>query len=121
MIRDPLITWYVVMLFFQAIHIFEEIRFEVYLEVGSLNKYLMVAGFLVFLNYLTLLLILQKVNWGTYLTFLPCFLAMGNGIIHLYGFIKTKSFRGTMGAGIFSGFFLTISGVLVFIQLLSKI
>ncbi len=33
MIRDPLITWYVVMLFFQAIHIFEEIRFEAYLEV----------------------------------------------------------------------------------------
>ncbi len=81
----------------------------------------MVAGFLVFLNYLPLILILQKVSWGTYLAFLPSILAMGNGIVHLYGFIKTKSFRGTIRAGMFSGIFLTVSGLLVFIQLLSKI
>jgi hypothetical protein len=121
MVNDPLIIWFVVMLFFQTIHIFEEIHFEVYLEVGSLKKYLMVAGILVFLNYLPLILILQKVNWGTYLAFLPSIMAIGNGIIHVYGFIKTKSFRGTIGAGIFSGIFLAISGIIVFLQLLSII
>ncbi|NQS92573.1 MAG: hypothetical protein HQ574_09205 [Chloroflexi bacterium] len=89
--KNPLLTYFVIMAFFQALHIFEEIYFEAYLEVGSLKKYLMVASFLVFVTFFPLFLILQQIQWGYYLAFLPALLAMGNGIAHIYGLIKTKT------------------------------
>ena len=118
---DPLVIYYLVMLFFQTIHIFEEIGFGVYEVVGSLKKYLIVASFLILLGYLPLFLLLMGITRGYYLAYLTSFIAIGNGIVHLFGFIKTKSFRGTLGAGIFSGIPLSISGALVLVQLLSKI
>ena len=121
MTADLLVTFCLVILFFQTIHIFGEIRFEVYQEVGSLNKYLMVASILVFLSYLPLFLITQGTAVGYFIGFFSSFLALGNGIIHIVGYIKTKSFRGTVGAGVFSGIPLGIVRLLVFIQLFSTI
>ena len=121
MIKNPLLTYYLIMVFFQVIHIFEEIQFEAYKEVGSLKKYLIVASILVLLSFLPFFLILQDIQWGIYLGFLPTLVAMGNGLVHIYGVIKTKSFRGTIGAGVFTGVFLSISGVLVLLQLLKHL
>ncbi|MFV9675537.1 MAG: hypothetical protein ACNYZI_09175, partial [Anaerolineales bacterium] len=56
---------------------------------------------------------------GYYLAFFGAILALGNGIIHLIGYIKTKSFRGTVGAGVFSGIPLGIIGGIVLINLIS--
>jgi hypothetical protein len=119
--QDPLVSYYLVMIFFQVIHILEEIGFEVYKLVGSLKKYLLVASFLVLLSFTPLLLIVHGVSWSYYLALLPTLIAIGNGLIHIFGLVKTRSFKGTLGAGVFSGVFLAISGVLVFIQLLSKV
>ncbi len=121
MAYDQFILLYLVMLFLQTIHIFEEIAYKVYDAIGSLNKYLVVASLLVFLSYLPLILISQRIQVGYYLGFFSSVLAFGNGIIHIAGFIKTKSFRGTIGAGVFSGIPLGITGLLVFLQLFSYI
>ncbi len=121
MVYDQFILLYLVMLFLQTIHIFEEIAFKTYESIGSLNKYLVVASLLVFLSYLPLILITQGIQVGYYLGFFSSILAFGNGITHIAGFIKTKSFRGTIGAGVFSGIPLGITGLLVFLQLFSHI
>jgi len=113
------IILYLIMLFLQTVHIFEEIGFKAYEVVGSLNKYLIAASFLVFASYLPLILILLDIKAGYFLAFFGALLALGNGIIHIIGFIKTKSFRGTVGAGVFSGIPLGIIGGIVLIQLLS--
>ena len=121
MIPEPLITYYLVMIFFQVIHIFEEIAFEAYKHVGTLKKYLVAASFLVLLSFLPLFLMLQDVSWSYYLAFLPTSIAILNGVVHLVALIKSRSFRGTLGAGVFSGVLLSASGILVFIQLFYKI
>ena len=64
MTNDILVTYYLIMIFFQVIHIFEEISFEAYKLVGPLMKYLLAASFLVFLSFLPLFLILQGVGWS---------------------------------------------------------
>jgi len=101
---------YLSMLFLQTVHLFEEIGFRAYEIVGSLNKYLFVASFLVFASYLPLILILLDIKAGYFLAFFSAILTLGNGIIHLLGYIKTRSFRGTVGAGVFSGIPLGIIG-----------
>ncbi len=101
---------YLIMLFLQTVHIFEEIGFKAYEVVGSLNKYLIVASFLVFASYLPLILILLDIKAGYFLAFFAAILALGNGVVHILGYIKTKSFRGTVGAGVFSGIPLGIMG-----------
>lgn len=121
MSNDNFILLYLIMIFLQTIHIFEEIAFKAYKVVGSLKKYLLVASILVFLSYLPLFLITQGIAAGYFIGFFSSFLALGNGIIHIVGYIKTKSFRGTVGAGVFSGIPLGIVGLLVFIQLFSYI
>lgn len=110
---------YMIMLFLQTVHIFEEIGFKAYEVVGSLNKYLLVASFLVFASYLPLILILLDIKAGYFLAFFSAALALGNGIIHLIGYIKTKSYRGTLGAGVFSGIPLGITGGIVLVNLIS--
>jgi hypothetical protein len=110
---------YLIMLFLQTVHIFEEIGFKAYEVVGSLNKYLIVASFLVFASYLPLILILLDIKAGYFLAFFAAILALGNGVVHILGYIKTKSFRGTVGAGVFSGIPLGIIGGIVVINLIS--
>ena len=121
MVYDQFILLYLVMPFLQTIYIFEEIAFKAYDAIGSLIKYLVVASLLVFLSCLPLFLITQKFRVGYNLGIFSSVHAFGNGIIHIAGFIKTKSFRGTIGAGVFSGIPFGITGLLVFLQLFSQI
>ena len=115
---DFLFSVYLIMIFFQTLYIFEEIRNEAYQEVGSLNTYLLTASFLIFLYYFPLLLILLDMGWGIYLAFLPTLLAIGNGVAHMYRLIKDKSARSNLMLGLFIGGFLALSGILVFLGLL---
>ena len=119
--KDPLLSFYLAMLFFQVIHIFEEIGFEAYKIVGPLNKYLLAASILVLITVLPFMLILQGIKIGFFLAFIPSLIATANGAVHLIGLILSKSFQGTIGAGVFSGVFLGICGVLVLIQLIKKL
>ena len=119
MSTNHFIILYLIMLFLQTVHIFEEIGFKAYEVVGSLNKYLIVASFLVFASYLPLRLILLDIKAGYFLAFFGAILALGNGFVHILGYIKTKSYRGTVGAGVFSGIPLGIIGGIVLINLIS--
>ena len=119
MSTNHFIILYLIMLFLQTVHIFEEIGFKAYEVVGSLNKYLIVASFLVFASYLPLILILLDIKAGYFLAFFGAILALGNGFVHILGYIKTKSYRGTVGAGVFSGIPLGIIGGIVLINLIS--
>ncbi len=110
---------YLIMLFLQTVHIFEEIGFKAYEIAGSLNKYLWVASFLVFASYLPLILVLLDIKTGYFLAFFAAILALVNGFVHILGYIKTKSYRGTVGAGVFSGIPLGIIGGIVLINLIS--
>lgn len=121
MFKDPFMAAYLVMLFFQTLHIFEEIKYEAYKEIGSQDKYLMMASFLVFLYYFPLFVIQFNYDWGYYVAFLPAILAIGNGIVHVYGLIKNRKIRGTIAAGVYSGVFLSISGVWVLLSTLNAL
>lgn len=119
--RDPFIAAYTVMLFFQTLHILEEIRFGGSEEVGSLEKYLLTASILVFLYYLPLFVILLGYSWGYYIAFLPVILSIGNGPTHIYSLIKTRKERSSIAVGLFNGFFLTLTGIWVFIMILNQL
>ena len=112
---------YMMTLFFQTLHIFEEIYFEAYQIAGTLQKYLRVASGILFISFLPLVLMLMDLRWGIYLGLLPSSLAILNGIVHVGGWIKTRSYQGTLGGGIFSGIPLSISGILTLISLLAQI
>lgn len=115
-----LISVYLVMLFFQTLYIFEEIRNEAYQEVGSLNTYLLASSSLLLLYFLPLLLIVLGAAWGVYIAFLPVLLSVGNGAAHLYRLIKDRSLRSSLALGILIGLSLSISGLLTFLGLLSN-
>ena len=121
MFTDPFLAAYVVMLFFQTLHILEEIRFGGSEEVGSLEKYLLTASILVFLYYFPLFVILLGYDWGYYVAFLPAILALGNGPTHIYSLIKTRKERDSIGVGVFNGIFLTVTGIWVLIATLYQI
>ena len=121
MSHDLFLILYVSMVFLQTVHIFEEISMKAYELVGSLQKYLRVAVGLVFLSYLPLALILLEVRAGYLIAILPALIALGNGVIHLVGYIKTRSYRGTLGAGVFSGIPLGIVGGMVLVQLFTYV
>ena len=57
MFDDPFLVAYLVMLFFQILYTFDEIRFETYKEAGTLNQYLLGVSFLIFIYFLPLFLI----------------------------------------------------------------
>jgi hypothetical protein len=113
----PTVFLYLLLLLFQTLHIFEEIGLEAYQAAGSLTKYLKVAAAIVTISYLPVLLILVGLRGGYILAVFGALLAVGNGIIHLVGVIKTRSVRGTIGAGVFTGIPLALTGVLVLSQL----
>lgn len=88
MVYDQFILLYLVMLFLQTIHIFEEIAFKAYDAIGSLNKYLVVASLLVFLSYLPLILITQRIKVGYYLGFFARFLLLEMASFITQGLLK---------------------------------
>ena len=119
MVTTSFLVLYIGLFFFQTIHIFEEIAMKVYELVGSLRKFLLAASFLVFLSYLPLILIIQDHKMGFYIALISSFIALGIGIVHLIGFIRSRSCNGTLGSGVFSGIPLGILGGIIFAQVIS--
>lgn len=76
-----LIYAYLLMMFLQVIHIFEEIAMGTYKVVKKpLNTYLAISSLLMFLNFASFGLILADNSIGFYLgLFCSGFLALGNG------------------------------------------
>ena len=107
--------FYLAMMLLQVVHIFEEIACGAYKIKTTLGKYLLAATALVTLNFVVFSLILVDVRLGYWLgLFTSGVLGFGNGIIHLIGYVKTKTFRDSLGAGVFSGIPLGILGLVVF-------
>jgi len=121
MFNDPFLIAYLVMLFFQILYTFDEIRFETYTEAGTLNQYLLGASFLIFVYFLPLFLIQLDLRWGYYVGFLPPIMAIGNGITRVYGVVKNKKFEGPKVLSIINGVFLTITGIWVMLSIFSAL
>ena len=121
MFDDPFMVAYLVMLLFQILYTFDEIRFEGYKEAGTLNQYLLGVTFLIFIYFLPLFLIQMGLRWGYYVGFLPPILAIGNGITRIFDVIKNKNFEGPKIISISNGFFLAITGIWVILSILSAL
>ena len=121
MLNDPFMIAYLVMLFFQILYTFDEIRFEGYKEAGTLNQYLLGVTFLIFLYFLPLFLIQFGLRWGYYVGFLPPMMAIGNGISRVFSTIKNKNFEGPKILSIINGVFLTITGIWVILSIFNAL
>jgi hypothetical protein len=113
---ELLLVSYTSLLFLQTVHIFEEIAARAYELVGSPNKYLVVASLLLPVSYSALILMLLGVQVGMFIAILASLVALGNGIIHLTCYVKTRSYTASLGSGVFSGIPLGIMGGLVLVQ-----
>ncbi|MDX9872447.1 MAG: HXXEE domain-containing protein [Clostridia bacterium] len=108
--------------FFQVLHCFEEIGMDAYELVpkpgNKRGYYLRAASVLVGLNFLIAFMLLFDIKLAYYLAFYTVAISVGNAIIHIYGYIKAKSYRATLGAGVFSGIPLGLSGIVLFLYLI---
>ena len=119
---NPLILSYLIMMLMQIWHIFEEIGMGAYKLAHSLKRYLVVASILVTINFTVFTLIWMDVLVGYYLGFLTSgVLAIGNGLVHSIGWLKTRKLRDGIGAGLFTGIPLAIIGLVVLIQLINQL
>jgi len=114
---EHIISLYLLLMFLQILHIFEEIGLEAYKVAGGLGKYLGVASILVAVNFLALFLMVQGLTLGYILALFGAVLGIGNGIIHVVGYFKSRSVRGTVGAGVFTGIPFALVGTIVLVQL----
>ena len=102
----------------QIYHIFEEIAMEAYKLAGSLTKYLLVASVLVTISFVALYLLLRNLPAGYLLATLGALIGIGNGLVHVVGYLRSRSFRGTAGAGFFTGIPLALVGGIVLYALI---
>ena len=124
MFRDLLSLTLVVTLL-QVVHCFEEIGMNAFLlykkrfPKNPRGVYLRAATVLVTLNFAVCLLLLYDVPFAPYLCFFTVYTSLANGIVHVVGWVKTKAYMGTAGAGVFSGIPLGISGALLLYVLIA--
>lgn len=108
--------------FIQVLHCFEEIGMDAYELVPKPgNKrafYLRAASVLVGLNFLIASMLVFGIQLAYYFAFYTVVISVGNSLIHIIGYMKTKSYRATLGAGVFSGIPLGISGLVLLIYLI---
>ena len=109
---------FLLMLLFQIWHIFEEIGQKAYVVGGTLKFYLRAASAIVGVHFGMYTLILLELRIGYWAGLLGAFFAIGNGFIHLVGYIKTKTYYESLGAGVFTGIPLGIVGGIVLWQLI---
>ena len=109
---------FLLLILFQIYHIFEEIALEAYKLAGSLNKYLLVASVLVTINVVALYLLLRDLPTGYLLATIGALIGIGNGLVHVVGYARTRSFRGTAGAGFVTGIPLALVGCIVLYALI---
>ncbi|MHA1220208.1 MAG: hypothetical protein ACTSQB_00575 [Candidatus Heimdallarchaeota archaeon] len=114
---------FLVLVFIQVLHIFEEIAMEVYvlLPKGSVLKYLLVASGLVALSMGSLLLIIFELVVGYYFGLFVAIIAIVNFLVHTVGLIKKRKMKGTLAGGFFTGILLGGMGVFVLILLIQTI
>lgn len=112
---------YLGLLVLQFLHILEEIGLGAYRKAGSLKRYLKVAAALVVVNAAPLVLMLLGLRVGYLLGFVGALLGIGNGIVHGAGYLKTRSMRGTLGAGVLSSIPLGLMGIVVLTQLWASV
>ena len=119
MLEPPTIIFtFLLMILIQIFHIFEEIGCRVYVIMGALKKYLFAASGIVTLNFAFYALILLDLRIGYILGIFGAVTAIANGIVHLVGYLKTKPYYETVGAGVFTGIPLGIIGGIVLWQLI---
>jgi hypothetical protein len=118
MANDQVTVLYLLLLLLQTLHIFEEIGLEAYRQVGSLGRYLAAAAVLVVLNYVPLFLMLLEARAGYILGLAGALFGIANGVVHVAGYLKTRSMRGTLGAGMWTGIPLGLTGAVVLYRLL---
>lgn len=63
-------------------------------------------------------MLLFDIKLAYYFAFYTVVISVGNALIHIFGYIKTKSYRATLGAGVFSGIPLGLSGIVLFVYLI---
>lgn len=111
--------------FLQVLHCFEEIGMDAYeLVPKPENKrafYLRAASVLVGLNFLIALMLVFDIQLAYYFALYTVVISVGNSLIHIVGYMKTKSYRATLGAGVFSGIPLGISGLVLLIYLIEHL
>lgn len=112
---------FLLLILLQIYHIFEEIALEAYKLAGSLTKYLLVASVLVTINFLALYLLLRDLPAGYPFAILGALIGIGNGLVHVVGYLRTRSFRGTLGAGLFTGIPLALVGGIVLYALIRSL
>ena len=86
---------------------------EAYRQVGSLHRYLVVASILVIAHYVPLFLMLLDIPAGYVLALVGALMGIANGVVHVVGYVKTRSMRGTIGAGMWTGIPLGLAGAVV--------
>lgn len=111
--------------FLQVVHCFEEIGMDAYELVPKPgNKrafYLRAASVLVGLNFLIASMLVFDIHIAYYFAFYTVVISVGNSLIHIVGYMKTQSYRATLGAGVFSGIPLGISGLVLLIYLIEHL
>jgi hypothetical protein len=68
-------------------------------------------------NYVPFFLILFDVPAGYLLACGSALLGIGNGLIHIVGYLKFRRFQGTLGAGMFTGIPLGLTGCVLLYRL----
>jgi hypothetical protein len=69
-------------------------------------------------NIAALYLLLRDLPAGYLLAALGALIGIGNGLVHVVGYVRTRSFRGTVGAGMFTGIPLALVGGIVLYALI---
>jgi hypothetical protein len=127
MAEQSLLLSYVLLVLFQTLHVFEEIACDIFeMEVGPLhlsrNRYLLAASVLSTLTILPLALLLYDLPLGYYLGLLTSgVIGMLQGVVHVAGFVKTRTVRRSAGAGVYTAIPLSLAGAVVFVQLLQNL
>ena len=126
MMFKELIVLVMVVTLLQVVHCFEEIGMNAYVlykkhfPKNPRGVYLRAATVLVALNFAVLFFLLYDMPFAPYLCFYTVSVSLANGIIHIVGWIRSKSYMGTAGAGVFSGILLGISGVVLMYNLIVR-
>ena len=127
MANQTLLLSYLLLILLQTLHVFEEIAFDIFeIEVGPLhmsrNRYLLAASVLSTLTVLPLALLLYDLPLGYYLGLLTSgVVGTLQGVVHVAGFLKTRTLHRSVGAGLYSAIPLSLVGAAVFVQLLRNL
>lgn len=123
--QNTILLLVIITTFLQVLHCFEEIGMDAYELVPKPGKkrafYLRAASVLVGLNFSIVAMLVFDIKLAYYFAFYTVVISVGNALIHIVGYIKTRSYRATLGAGVFSGIPLGISGLVLLIYLIKHL